>query len=114
MISWPTEGSGEIGDQLFEQGYRLPVGAGIVGHVAETGQPFVTNNVDDIVFFMRNPLLPETQSELTVPIKIENEMVGVLDIHQVRPGLLTHARYAVDDHRCRPVGSGLAASETLY
>ena len=82
-------GSGEIGDQLFEQGYRLPVGAGIVGHVAETGQPFVTNNVDDIVFFMRNPLLPETQSELTVPIKIENEMVGVLDIHQVRPGLLT-------------------------
>src|SRR5271157_70195 len=82
-------GSGEIGDQLREQGYRLPVGAGIVGHVAETRQPFVTNNVDDVVFFVHNPLLPETQSELTVPIKIENEMVGVLDIHQVRPGLLT-------------------------
>jgi signal transduction histidine kinase len=82
-------GSGKIGDQLLEQGYRLPAGAGIVGHVAETEQPFVTNNVEDVVFFVRNPLLPETQSELAVPIKIENEVVGVLDIQHVRPGHLT-------------------------
>ena len=49
-------GSGEIGDRLLEQGYRLPVGSEIVGHVAEIEQPFVTNNVDDVVFFVRNPL----------------------------------------------------------
>ena len=78
-------GSGKIGDQLREQGYRLPVGAEIVGHVAETGQPFVTNSVDDVLFFVHNPLLPETQSELTVPIKIDNQMVGMLDIHQILP-----------------------------
>ena len=83
------KGSGRIGDQLLEQGYRLPTGAGIVGHVAETEQPFVTNDVDDVVFFVRNPLLPETQSELTVPIKIEDEVVGVLDIQHVHPGHLT-------------------------
>ncbi len=82
-------GSGEIGDQLLENGYRLPAGAGIVGHVAETEQPFVTNNVQDVVFFIRNPLLPETLSELAVPIKIENEVVGVLDIQHVRPGHFT-------------------------
>ena len=82
-------GSGKIGDQLLEKGYRLPAGAGIVGYVAETEQPFVTNNVEDVVFFVRNPLLPETQSELAVPIKIENEVVGVLDIQHVRPGHLT-------------------------
>ena len=82
-------GSGKIGDQLLEQGYRLSVGSGIVGHVAETQQPFVTNNVDDVVFFVSNSLLPETQSELTVPIKIEDEVVGVLDIQHVHPGQLT-------------------------
>jgi len=82
-------GSGTIGDQLVEQGYRQPLGTGIAGHVAETGQPFVTNNIDGVVFFDRNPLLPETQSELAVPIKIENEIIGVLDIQQVRPGLLS-------------------------
>ncbi len=82
-------GSGKIGDQLRERGYRIPLGAGIIGHVAETGIPFVTNNVDDVVFFIRNPLLPDTQSELTVPIKVENQVVGVLDIQQEPPGHLT-------------------------
>ncbi len=82
-------GSGIIGDQLREQEYRLPVGMGIVGYVVETGKPFVTNNVDDVVFFSRNPLLPDTNSELTVPIKSENQVVGVLDIQQVPPGRLT-------------------------
>jgi signal transduction histidine kinase len=41
------------------------------------------------VFFIRNPLLPETQSELTVPIKIGDQFAGVLNIHQTRPMLLT-------------------------
>ncbi|MGZ6347035.1 MAG: GAF domain-containing protein, partial [Anaerolineales bacterium] len=81
-------GAGNIGDQLSEQGFRLPVGAGIVGHVAETGQPFVTNDADNIIFFNRNPLLPDTQSELSIPIKVENQVLGVLDIQQTPPGRL--------------------------
>jgi signal transduction histidine kinase len=83
------QGSGKIGEQLKKQGYRLPVGAGIIGHVAETGEPFVTNDVDQVVLFIQNPLLPDTQSELAVPIKVEDRVVGVLDIQQTPPGRLT-------------------------
>jgi signal transduction histidine kinase len=83
------QGSGSIGDQLREQGFYLPAGAGIVGHVAETGKPFVTNSVDNIVFFIRSSHLPDTQSELTVPIKVEDAVLGVLDIQHVPPGRLT-------------------------
>ena len=82
-------GSGKIGDQLLEQKYTLPAGAGIAGYVVDTGQPFVTNRTDDVLFFVRSPLLPDTQSELAVPIKIENNTIGVLDIQQIRPGLLS-------------------------
>jgi two-component system NtrC family sensor kinase len=82
-------GSGKIGDFLREQGYHLPVGTGIVGHVAETGEPFMTNDVDKIVFFIRHPLLPETQSKITVPIKVDDKVVGVLDIQQLPPDRLT-------------------------
>src|SRR6185369_4888210 len=78
-------GSGWIGDQLLAQNFRLVRGIGIVGHVAETGESFVTNNVNAVVFFDRNPLLPDTQSELTVPIKVDRAVVGVLDIQQKPP-----------------------------
>lgn len=77
--------NGEHDSSLFEQRYRIAVGAGIVGHVAELGEPFVTNNVEAVVFFMRNPLLPDTQSELTVPIKMDGKVLGVLDIQEKPP-----------------------------
>lgn len=82
-------GSDEVGTKLFEQGFRLPRGKGIIGYVAETAIPFVTNNVNDVVFFYRNPLLPNTQSELAVPIKVEGKVAGVLDIQHEPPQRLT-------------------------
>lgn len=81
--------AGAIGNQLSGQQFHLPAGIGIVGHVAETGDPFVTNDVEEIIFFSRNPLLPDTQSELAIPLKLDNQVVGVLDIQQTPPGRLT-------------------------
>ncbi len=82
-------GSGRIGAQLKARGHRIKAGEGIVGYTAETGAPFFTNNVDDIVSFTRNPLLPTTKSELTVPVKIGGKILGLLDIHQAPPKYLT-------------------------
>jgi len=82
-------GSGEIGARLTENEHRLPGGTGIVGHVVETTMPFVTNNVNDVMFFYRSPLLPDTQAELAVPIKVDGNVVGVLDIQDAPPRLLT-------------------------
>lgn len=82
-------GSHEVDSKLFEEGFQLPRGKGIIGYVAETGIPFVTNNVNDVVFFHHNPLLPNTQSELAVPIKVAGNVVGVLDIQHEPPHRLS-------------------------
>jgi signal transduction histidine kinase len=82
-------GSGEIGKTLKEQKHRLRAGEGIVGYAAETGAPFFTNDVDETLSFVRNPLLPDTKSELTVPIKIGGQILGLLDIQQIETTLLT-------------------------
>jgi signal transduction histidine kinase len=84
-----SQGSGDIGDQLKAIGYSLLSGEGIIGHVAYTSKPFVTNDVDKVVFFTRNPLLPYTKSELATPIMINGEVLGVLDIQQIPPQRLT-------------------------
>jgi len=83
------EGSGEIGRQLKEQEHCLRPGEGIVGYTAETGAPFFTNDVDKVHFFVRNQLLPDTKSELAVPVKISGNILGVLDIQQVPPAYLS-------------------------
>ncbi len=82
-------GSGEIGAQLIGAGHRLGAGEGIVGYTAKTGAPFLTHNVDDVPFFRRNRLLPDTKSELAVPITIDGQFLGLLDVQQVPPFTLT-------------------------
>ncbi|HET7144086.1 MAG TPA: GAF domain-containing protein, partial [Anaerolineales bacterium] len=82
-------GSGEIGKTLKEKKHRLRAGEGIVGYTAETGRPFFTNNVDEVLTFVSNPLLPDTKSELTVPVKIGDRILGLLDIQQIETGSLT-------------------------
>jgi signal transduction histidine kinase len=83
------QGSGEVATQLIEQGYRLPVGEGIVGHVADIGKPFVTNDVENVVFHAHHPLLAAIKSELSVPIIIDGQVMGVLDVQQTSSSSLT-------------------------
>jgi signal transduction histidine kinase len=99
-------GSGEVGERLLQEHFRLSRGSGITGHVAETGVPFITKNVNDVVFFQRNPLLPDTLFELTVPIKIGQDVVGVLDIQDKPPKQFTQS----DLQLVQAVGDQLAVA----
>jgi PAS domain S-box-containing protein len=81
--------SGKIGQRILDQGYHVPPGEGIIGYVAETGLPFFTNDVDEVAFRIQDPLLPETKSQLVVPIRTGGQLLGVLDIHQVPPAVLS-------------------------
>ena len=71
----------DTGMQMLSQGYRLPVGQlGIVSSVAQNGQPRIALNIGRDSKFFENLNLPETQSELALPLKSGNEIIGVLDI----------------------------------
>ena len=74
------EGSGEVGRQLKSKDHKLQPGQGIVGTVARSGEAFLTENVADVPYFVRNPLLPETQAELAVPVRKGHDILGVLDL----------------------------------
>jgi PAS domain S-box-containing protein len=82
-------GSGTIGKQLLEMGYRLQAGDGIVGYTAETGLPFFSNDASQVLSFVSNPLIPDAKSELAVPIKTEDRFLGMIDVIQIPPLILT-------------------------
>jgi PAS domain S-box-containing protein len=81
--------SGKIGQRILDQGCHVPPGEGIIGYVAETGLPFFTNDVEEVAFRTQDPLLPDTKSQLVVPIRTGGQLLGILDIHQVPPAVLS-------------------------
>lgn len=73
--------TGEAGRQMLEQGHRLKVGeVGIVGHVIASGQPRIVLDVGADAVHFENPLLPETRSEMALPLWVGKQVIGALNV----------------------------------
>jgi sigma-B regulation protein RsbU (phosphoserine phosphatase) len=74
--------------QTHARGKRLEakLGEGLVGTVASTGEDVVTNDVNTDARYKFINSLSETQSEAALPLKIESEILGVLDVQSDRLG----------------------------
>jgi GAF domain-containing protein/HAMP domain-containing protein len=71
----------EGGKHMLERGHRLKIGEqGIVGYVASTGAVRIAHNVGEDAIYFNNPDLPETRSEMALPLRLENQIVGILDV----------------------------------
>jgi serine phosphatase RsbU (regulator of sigma subunit)/putative methionine-R-sulfoxide reductase with GAF domain/anti-sigma regulatory factor (Ser/Thr protein kinase) len=59
---------------------EVQLGQGLIGHVALTGEEKLANDVRQEPLFRPSDSLPETRSEFVLPLKVEDSVVGVLDI----------------------------------
>ena len=72
--------SSDGGKRLIEQGYRLRIGTeGIVGFVAAEKKPRIALDVGEDAFYFDSPDLPNTRSELALPLIVHDKVIGVLD-----------------------------------
>jgi GAF domain-containing protein/HAMP domain-containing protein len=71
----------EGGKRMLERNHRLRVGeTGIVGFVTNTGQPRVAMDVGKDTTYFNNPDLPNTHSEMALPLRIGMDSFGALDV----------------------------------
>jgi GAF domain-containing protein len=71
----------EGGKRMLQRGHRLAFGqTGLVGFVAATGMPRIALDVGSDAVYFDNPDLPETRSELALPLQTGSDVVGVLDV----------------------------------
>jgi GAF domain-containing protein len=75
------EATGEAGAQLKRAGHKLGIGSkSIVGFVAGKGEPLIVNDTARDATYQPHPLLPETRAEASLPLKVSDRIVGVLDV----------------------------------
>jgi signal transduction histidine kinase len=73
--------NGEAGEEMLAKHHQLKVGeVGIVGYVTGSGQPRISLDVGSDAVYFRNPDLPETRSEMAVPLLAGNRVIGALDV----------------------------------
>jgi GAF domain-containing protein/PAS domain-containing protein len=80
----------EGGQRMLERGHRLEVGeTGIVGFVAVSGRPRIALDTGTDAVYFNNPDLPETRSEVALPLVQGREIIGVLDVQSTTPNAFT-------------------------
>jgi GAF domain-containing protein len=78
------------GRRMLERRHRLKVGEqGIVGSVAGSGEPRIALNVGADAVFFNNPDLPETHSEMALPLRSGGKVIGTLDVQSQETGAFT-------------------------
>ncbi|MDX1991443.1 MAG: GAF domain-containing protein [bacterium] len=75
-------GAGETGRRMVELGHSISLNReqSIVAQAARTHKAVVIQDVTEEPNFMPNPLLPDTRSEIAVPIMLGDTLIGVLDV----------------------------------
>jgi GAF domain-containing protein/HAMP domain-containing protein len=83
-------GTGMVGQELLARRFSLPIGPGsIVGRVAAEAKSIVVPDTETSDIHKPNPLLPDTRSELAVPLIVGEQVVGVLDMQSDRVNTFT-------------------------
>ncbi|MEW5957208.1 MAG: GAF domain-containing protein [Chloroflexota bacterium] len=87
-----AEGYGQAGAEMKRQGHHIALEApqSLVAQAARERQVIIVENVRSDPTWLPNPLLPDTRAEMAVPVLLDDEVVGVLDVQSEKIGELTH------------------------
>jgi len=71
----------EGGQRMLARQHKLRVGAvGIVGYTTGYGVPRIATDVGQDAVFFNNPDLPLTRSEMALPLKVGDQIIGAMDV----------------------------------
>jgi GAF domain-containing protein/HAMP domain-containing protein len=76
------EASGNLGEALKQTRRRFEIGSrSVIGYVTGTGEYYVAHDTETDPYYKQSNLLPDSRSELAVPLKIGDRIIGALDVH---------------------------------
>lgn len=80
--------TGEVGHQLIERRHALAIGTqSVIGQVTEKGTYILASDTSVDPMHKRNELLPETRTELALPLRVQEGVIGALDLQSRTPNV---------------------------
>ncbi|NQU29948.1 MAG: GAF domain-containing protein [Anaerolineae bacterium] len=77
-------GYGQAGEIMISQNHKLKLGGNsMIGMATQERQARISLDVDEEKAFYRNPLLPETRSEMALPLCIGSTCLGAVTVQSV-------------------------------
>ncbi|MBN1889040.1 MAG: GAF domain-containing protein [Thermoflexales bacterium] len=77
-------GRGKAGQAMLATGHKFELGAGMVGWVCANQQPRIALDVGADAVRFANPLLPDTRSEIALPLQVGGRILGALDVQSTQ------------------------------
>jgi len=86
-----ASGAGEPGRQMVAEGHSIPLDReqSLVARAAREKKGVTVNDVTQSPDFLSNPLLPDTHSEMAVPMMVGEQVIGVFDVQSEVVGRFT-------------------------
>ncbi len=85
-------GTGDAGQQMLAQGLKLAVGGeSMIGRCVATGEAGVQLDVGQAAVRFEDPFLPETRSEMALPLRSRGRVIGAMMIQSTRPSAFDKA-----------------------
>lgn len=89
-------GTGEAGAQMLEQGWSLRVGSdSMVGRCVSREEAYIAHDVGEDAVHFDNPFLPDTRSEMALPLRARGRMLGVMTVQSTETSRFDQGDVAV-------------------
>ncbi|MBN1815568.1 MAG: PAS domain-containing protein [Anaerolineae bacterium] len=89
-------GTGAAGPKMLEAGYKLEIGGqSLIGQCITRGKACLAPGVGEEAVRFDNPLLPETCSELALPLISRGQVIGAMTIHSTQEAAFSQEDVAV-------------------
>ncbi len=104
----------KIGQKLLNIKHRLEVGGkSVVGAATKIGKPRLAKNFGRDSIYFNNPLLPESQSEVALPLVARGRIIGALDVHSTTRGAFSTSDITILQSMADQLANAIEAARAL-
>lgn len=107
-------GTGEAGQIQVQEGRRLTVGGkSLIGGATGDGQARIIQDVLVDEEWLPNPHLPQTRSELALPLRVHGRVIGALTVQSTQPNLFNPELVQVLQTLCGQLATAIENARLL-